>query len=200
MSAEPAAQGLTDSSGRHGSVGRHTLALFARRWPTWFAIGLSLLSWGGAPLSTLAEALLLFPLGYLAVAAFGRRWISWPAAIIGIGALAGLRFQDHIEPAAVLIASGVVFVLYALARRRFWPPADGVVQAAGWLVFVALAYLSVTVDPQLGKIVLASGWFGHALWDLYHWLKDKGVSRSFAEWCGVFDFLGAVAILTFPVQ
>jgi hypothetical protein len=200
MSAEPAVRGLTDSTGRDRRVGRHLLGQLAQRWPTWLAIGLSLLSWGGARLSALAEVLLLFPLGYLAVLALGRRGISWPAAIIGIGAVAGLRFQDRIEPAALLLASGVVLVLYAVARRRFWPPADGIVQAAGWLGFVALAYLSVTVDPQLGKIILAGGWFGHALWDLYHWLKDKGVSRSFAEWCGVFDFFGAIAILTFPVQ
>jgi hypothetical protein len=36
------------------------------------------------------------------------------------------------------------------------------------------------------------------LWDLYHWRADKGVSRSFAEWCGVLDLLGAIAILAYP--
>jgi hypothetical protein len=49
-----------------------------------------------------------------------------------------------------------------------------------------------------GKYVLVAGWLGHALWDLYHWRADKGVSRSFAEWCGVLDLLGAIAILAYP--
>jgi hypothetical protein len=82
--------------------------------------------------------------------------------------------------------------------RRFWPPGDGLIQASGWLAFVLLALLSVAVSPQVGKFVLAAGWLGHAVWDYYHWRADKGVSRSFAEWCGVFDLLGAIAILAYP--
>ena len=63
---------------------------------------------------------------------------------------------------------------------------------------VLLALLSVAMSPQVGKFVLAAGWLGHAVWDYYHWRADKGVSRSFAEWCGVFDLLGAIAILAYP--
>jgi hypothetical protein len=162
------------------------------------AVAITALTWGGAPLQALAQALLLFPLGYLAVSATGRRGISWPAAVLGIGALAALRVQDHISPAVVLIVSGAVLVLCSMVWRRFWPPSDGLIQASAWLGFVLLAMLAVTVNPQLGRYVLAAGWLGHALWDLYNWRADKGVSRSFAEWCGVFDLLGVFAILAYP--
>jgi hypothetical protein len=38
----------------------------------------------------------------------------------------------------------------------------------------------------------------HALWDIAHWRANRVVSRSFAEWCAVFDFIGGVSILIFP--
>jgi hypothetical protein len=134
------------------------------------------------------------------VTAFGRRSIAWPAAVIGIGSLAALRLQHLFDPAAVLLLGGMALVLITVGRRRFFAPSDGLVQTAGWLAFALLALLSVALDPQFGKYVLATGWLGHALWDLWHWRANKGVSRSFAEWCGVFDLLGAVAILSFPLS
>jgi hypothetical protein len=196
--AEQTGSDLADQTG--GQVGwfRRALAACAKRWPTLLAVAITALTWGGAPLQALAQALLLFPLGYLAVSATGRRRISWPAAVLGIAALAALRVQDHTNPALVLILSGAVLVVCAMVWRRFWPPGDGLIQAFAWLAFVLLALLSVAVSPQVGKFVLAAGWLGHAVWDYYHWRADKGVSRSFAEWCGVYDLLGAIAILAYP--
>ena len=51
-----------------------------------------------------------------------------------------------------------------------------------------------------GRYVVAAGWFGHAAWDLAHLRADKVVSRSFAEWCTVFDILRAIGILVLPLR
>lgn len=196
MSVGRPTAGQSGAELHHAAPRRSVVAVLARRWPTWTALVLAIATWGAAPIPALAEALLLFPLGYLAVAAIGSRRISWPAAVIGVTALAGLRLQHWVDPAAVLISAALVLIGWAVVRQRFLPPADGALQTIGWCAFVAFAAVAVAVDPAIGTPVIAAGWAAHAAWDLYHWLRNRGVSRSFAEWCGVFDLLGAVAILT----
>jgi hypothetical protein len=51
----------------------------------------------------------------------------------------------------------------------------------------------------VGRYIVAAGWFGHAAWNFAHLRADKVVSRSFAEWCTVFDVLRAVGILILPM-
>jgi hypothetical protein len=36
---------------------------------------------------------------------------------------------------------------------------------------------------------------GHAAWDAHHYLRDRVVARSYAEFCGVLDLLVGAAIL-----
>jgi hypothetical protein len=54
------------------------------------------------------------------------------------------------------------------------------------------------VEPDVGRYLLAAGWISHALWDIAHWRANRVVSRSFAEWCAIFDLIGGVSILIFP--
>ena len=44
---------------------------------------------------------------------------------------------------------------------------------------------------ELGRYLVAAGWFLHGVWDLVHLRLDKVVARSYAEWCGVVDILVA---------
>lgn len=171
-------------------------AALMQRWPTWFAIVLAALTAGDpGSVGGLSDALLLFALGYLAAAVLQKRQATWVVAMVGIGALAALRLQDLVEPTVVLLAAAVAFVLWGAARGRLWPPGTLMVETAGMVVFAAIALAAVSVDPDLGLYLVAAGWAGHAAWDFAHWRADKVVSRSFAEWCGVFDLLGAVGIL-----
>ena len=73
------------------------------------------------------------------------------------------------------------------------------VETAGMVGFAAIALAAVSVDPDLGRYIVAAGWFGHAAWDFAHLRADKVVSRSFAEWWTVFDVLRAVGILILPM-
>jgi hypothetical protein len=73
-------------------------------------------------------------------------------------------------------------------------------RAPGFIIsFTAIALAALSVEQDLGRYVVAAGWIGHAAWDLAHFRADKVVSRSFAEWCAVFDVLRAVAILFLPL-
>ena len=116
-------------------------------------------------------------------------------ALVGIGALAALRLQELVEPTVVLLAAALAFVLWGVARGQMWPPGALAVETAGMVLFAAVALAAASVEPDLGLYLVAAGWAGHALWDFAHLRADKVVSRSFAEWCGVFDLLGAVSIL-----
>ncbi|MET9832081.1 hypothetical protein ABZ078_22905 [Streptomyces sp. NPDC006385] len=65
----------------------------------------------------------------------------------------------------------------------------------GALVFGGLALAGLAVDQDLGRCLVAAGWFLHGVWDFVHLRLDKVVSRTFAEWCGVIDVLVAVQLL-----
>ena len=181
----------------HRAPGRRGWATaLVQRWPTWFAIALAALNAGDpGSVGGLSEALLLFALGYLAAAVIGRRRATWVVAVVGIGALAALRLQGWVEPWVVLVAAALAFVLWGAMRGRMWPSGTLMLETAGMVLFAAIALAAVSVEQDLGLYVVAAGWAGHAAWDFAHWRADKVVSRSFAEWCGVFDLLGAVGIL-----
>src|SRR4029453_1213367 len=69
------------------------------------------------------------------------------------------------------------------------------VQALGMLGFGALALAGLVADPDLGRYLVAAGWFGHGVWGFVHLKLDKVVARSYAEWCGVIDVLIAAELV-----
>jgi hypothetical protein len=66
------------------------------------------LSLDGSPsVSGLSLALLILPLGYLAMAVLRRRALTWPIVMAGIGLVVVLRAQSVVDPAAALVAMAV---------------------------------------------------------------------------------------------
>jgi hypothetical protein len=166
------------------------------RWPTALAIAPWALSRGGGGLEDsvdgFGEALLLLPLPYVIGATLQRpRLSSWPVLVVGMVVITALRIADVIAPAAVLTAVALV----VLAWTAVSAPPHGAdlrpVQAAGLAGFSAMALVGLAVDPDLGRYLVAAGWFLHGVWDAVHLRLDKVVVRSYAEWCGVFDILVA---------
>jgi hypothetical protein len=68
-------------------------------------------------------------------------------------------------------------------------------QAAGVLAFGSTGLVALFVAPELGAYLVAIALLGHAGWDAYHYLRDRVVARSYAEFCGVLDLLLGAAIL-----
>jgi hypothetical protein len=92
----------------------------------------------------------------------------------------------------------VTLFAWGAARGRLWPPGDLLPVTVGMILFTAIGLTALAISPDLGRYLLAAGWLGHAVWDIAYLRADKVVSRSFAEWCAVFDFIGGVSILVLP--
>jgi len=175
------------------------IAAIGHRWPTWLALAMVAVSVGGQEEPTgLAEGLLVFALGYLGSAVVQRRQATWLVAVVAIGAAALLRLQDEVAPSTVLLAAAVGLVLWAAVRGRLRSGAV-MLETAGMLLFGGIAIAAMAVDPGLGLYLVAAGWLGHAVWDIAHLRADTVVSRSFAEWCAVFDGLRGIGILVMAV-
>jgi hypothetical protein len=188
-----------DSSHVHQAPDRRGwVVAILHRWPTWLAIALATLTVGGSTVGILADVLPMLAFAYLAAAVLQRRRATWPLAVGIVAAFAALRLQDRVDPVVVLVAAALVLVLWGVVRGQRRRGVI-VVEAAGMVGFTAIALAAVSVDPDLGRYVVAVGWFGHAAWDFAHFRADKVVSRSFAEWCAVFDFLRALGILVLPM-
>jgi hypothetical protein len=172
---------------------RPKIDVLKRRWPTALALVLSALTFDGADSGAsvfgLAEALLLLPLGYLIVAKLERPRASWPVLMCGLSTIIVLRLLDVIAPAAVLVCIALIVLVWAAVDRQLQRSALFQVQALAMLGFGALALIGLAVDPELGRYLVAAGWFFHGLWDFVHLHMNKVVARSYAEWCGVLDIL-----------
>jgi hypothetical protein len=188
-----------DSSHAHqASDGRRWAAAIKHRWPTWLAIALAALTVGGSTVESLADVLPMLALAYLAAAVLQRRQATWLVAVVIVAAFAALRLQEWVDPVVALLAAALALVLWGAVRGQLRRGAL-VVEMSGMVGFTAIALVAVSVDQDLGRYIVAAGWFGHAAWDVAHLRADKVVSRSFAEWCAVFDFLRAVGILVLPM-
>jgi hypothetical protein len=170
-----------------------------RRWPTALALVMSALTFGGSEsadkVASLSDALVLLQLGYLVVAKVQRRRASWPGIAAGFTTIIALRALDVITPAAVLSAAALIVLIWGAADGQLHRPGAFQVQALGMLGFGAVALAGLVMDPDLGRYLVAVGWFLHGVWDFVHLKLDRVVARSHAEWCGVLDVVIAVELL-----
>jgi hypothetical protein len=170
-----------------------------RRWPTALALVSAALTWGGSEsaegVAALGEVLPLLPLLYLVVAKLRRREASWPVLAILVVPFIGLRFLDVIEPSAVVAGVALAVLVWGGIDGRLRKPDEFRLQALGMFGFGALAAAGLIVDPDVGRYIVAAGWFFHGVWDFVHLKRDKVVSRSYAEWCGVVDVLIAAQLV-----
>jgi hypothetical protein len=183
----------------NGTTRRTWTARLKDRWPTALALGMSAATFGGSRtaegLASLAEVLLLLPLLYLVVAKLRRRQASWPGLVVGTAALLVLRAFDVIAPAAVFSAVALLVLVWGAVDGRLRRSDPFRVQALGMLGFGGLALAGLVVDPDLGRWLVAAGWFLHGVWDFVHLRLDKVVARSYAEWCAVVDVLIAAEVI-----
>jgi hypothetical protein len=172
-----------------------------KRWPTAVAILLAALSLGGgesdSAVEGYGEALPLLGLGYLLIAKLERRRATWPVVFVGMTAVVVLRALD-VRPSVVMVALAVLVVVWSAASGQLQGSGLLRIEALGMVGFAGFALVGVAVDPDLGRYLVAAGWFLHGVWDYVHLWLDKVVARSFAEWCGLFDILVA-AILVFQL-
>jgi hypothetical protein len=135
---------------------------------------------------TITQALVA--LVYLGSAALDRRWSAWVVLLAGLP-VAG------VATAVVLLFASLVLLVLGVARGQLRRPGGLTLQAAGMLGFGAIALATLYVDTVLGAYLVAAALLGHAVWDAFHYLRDRVVARSYAEFCGVLDLVLGAAIL-----
>jgi hypothetical protein len=178
---------------------RRRIDVLKNRWPTALAIGPWALTLGGGEadgaVGGFGEVLLLLPLPYLIIAKSLRRGLSWPILVVGLTATVVLRGLDVVAPSAVSVAVALIILVWGAVDGQLHRSSELRVQALGWVGFAALALAGLAVDPDLGRYLVAAGWFLHGVWDFVHLWRDKVVARSYAEWCGLVDILIAAELV-----
>ncbi|MCZ4607603.1 hypothetical protein O3S80_28345 [Streptomyces sp. Lzd4kr] len=182
--------------------GPHPSAGLKRRWPTVLAVAVVALNVAASGSQDLADAvggygetLPLLPLIYLMVNQLGEPRFTWPVLGAGLVAVFGLAAQDAVAPSTVLVGLAAILLLWGAVRGTPHGRAVLGFQAGGAVLFCGLALAGLAVDADLGRYLVAAGWFLHGVWDFVHLRRDKVVSRTFAEWCGVIDILVAAQLL-----
>ncbi len=145
-----------------------------------------------------AEALLLLPTLYVVVAALGRRRLTWLVLIVLLAGYAGLRFQDQVEPWIVILAVALAAAIWGTAHGRH-RQRDFQIQLIGMIGFGILSFTGQLISPDLARYFVAAGWLAHGIWDIVHLIRDRVVSKSWAEWCAVVDILIAASLIIVPL-
>jgi hypothetical protein len=173
----------------------------AHRWPTALGIAVAALTAFGLRIdarevSFLSALVVLMPLVYVGAAAVGRRRFAWVVLLVAVTPLVLAKVLElGIDFHPAFLVAALAFLALSAARGRFHGPSGVPLQAAGMLVFGAGMLAALYVEPFLGGILVAVGLFGHAAWDAVHYVRNRVVTRSYAEFCAVLDLLVGAAVL-----
>jgi hypothetical protein len=166
------------------------------RWPT--ALGIALAALAAFDLQDgleFAALTVLMALVYLGAAALDRRWSAWVVLLAGLPLTSFIPSTWGVDPSVVLLVAAPVFLALGVARGQLRRPGGLPLQTAGMLAFGSIVLVALYVDPDLGGKLVGIAILGHAAWDAYHYLRNRVVPRSYAEFCAVVDLLLGAAIL-----
>jgi hypothetical protein len=173
----------------------------AHRWPIALGIAVAALTVfdlriDAESVSFLSALVILMPLVYVGAAVVDRPRFAWVVMLVAVTPLVLSKVLDlkiYLHPAFLVAA--LAFLALGVARGRLRGPGSVPLQAAGMLVFGAAMLVALYVEPDLGGILVAFGLLGHAAWDAVHYVRNKVVTRSYAEFCAVLDLLVGAAVL-----
>ncbi len=189
-------RGADDPPHVHRNDGRRWTSVLAHRWPTALGVAVAALTVfdlrGGTELAALT---MLMPVVYLGAAALDRRRFAWVVLLAGVAVLTVVPSSSEVVPSVGFLAAALVFFVVGAARGELRKPGGLALQTVGVLVFGSIVLAALYVDADLGGYLVAIALLGHAAWDAYHYLRDRVVARSYAEWCAVVDLLAGAAVL-----
>jgi putative effector of murein hydrolase LrgA (UPF0299 family) len=170
------------------------------RWPTVLGVAVAALTAfdlqvDAGFVSSISAVVVLMALVYIGAAALDRRRASWAVLLAGLLPALFIPATSGINPSVILLAAAAAFLVVGVARGQLRRPGGLMLQGAGVLAFGSTALAALFVAPELDAYLVAFALLGHAGWDAYHYLRDRVVVRSYAEFCGVLDLLVGVAIL-----
>lgn len=181
---------------------RRWIGILAHRWPTALGVAVAALTAFDLRIdveevSFLSALVVLMPLVYVGAAVVGRRRFAWVVLLVSVTPLLVLvkvlGSNINLHPAFLIAA--LAFLALGAARGRLRGPNSIPLQAAAMLVFGATMLVALYVEPVLGGTLVAIGLLGHGAWDTVHYVRNRVVTRSYAEFCAVLDFLVGAAVL-----
>lgn len=186
-----------DSHRAHQTLGRWRWTdVLMHRWPTALGIAVAVLAAFDVDDGREFAALtVLMALVYLGAAALDRRWSAWAVLLAGLPIAFFVPSASEVVPSVILLVAALVFLVLGVARGQWQRPGSLPLQTAGMLAFGSTALVALYVDPDLGGKLVAIAILGHAAWDAYHLVRNRVVSRSYAEFCMFVDLLLGAAIL-----
>ena len=181
----------------HQSSGRRRwTGVLMHRWPTALGIAVAALAAfdlrDGLEFATLT---VLLALVYLGAAALDRRWSAWVLLLAGLPLAFLIPSTWEIDPLVVLLVAATAFLVLGVARGLWRRPGGLPLQTVGMLAFGSTVLMALYVDQDLGGTLVAFALIGHAAWDAYHFVRNRVVPRSYAEFCIFVDLLLGAAIL-----
>jgi hypothetical protein len=189
----------TDDRSPHAH--RRWTGFLAHRWPTALGIAVAALTAFDLRIDVesvyfLSALVVLMPLVYVGAAVVDRRRFAWVVLLVAITPLVLTKVLDLkiiLHPAFLVAA--LAFLALAAARGQLRGPSSVPLQAGGMLVFGATMLVALYVEPDLSGMLVAIGFVGHAAWDAVHYVRNRVVTRSYAEFCAVLDLLVGAAVL-----
>jgi hypothetical protein len=189
-------RGADDPPHAHRNDGRRWTSVLAHRWPTALGVAVAALTVfdlrGGTELAALT---MLMPVVYLGAAALDRRRFAWVVLLAGVAVLTVVPSSSEAVPSFGFLAAALVFFVVGAVRGELRKPGGLALQTVGVLAFGSIVLAALYVDADLGGFLVAIALLGHAAWDAHHYLRDRVVARSYAEWCAVVDILAGAAVL-----
>lgn len=125
------------------------------------------------------------------ITVLAERWPTW----VALAMTAETWRQASVPPPWILLVLPSAYLVLGGIRGRLRDPRMLAVQLAGFALYLGLAVVAATVEPELAVWVVAGAWGAHSLWDLAHHRADAVVPRGYSEWCFVVDLVIAVTIV-----
>ncbi len=147
------------------------------------------------PATEFAALTVLMALVYLGAAALDRRWSAWVVLLAGLPLAIFIPSISGVDSSVVLLVAAPVFLVLGVPGGQVQIPGGLPLQTAGMLAFGSTVLVALYVDPDFGGKLVAIAILGHAAWDVYHYLRNRVVPRSYAEFCAALDLLLGAAIL-----
>lgn len=94
-----------------------------------------------------------------------------------------------------LVACALAYLVIGLVRGELRRPRPALAQLGGVVAFGAVAVVALLVDPDVGRYVVAAGWFAHAAWDVVHFRARLVVPTWYSLACVVVDAFVGVSLV-----
>lgn len=125
------------------------------------------------------------------VALLKHRWPAWLALAMTIDSW----FHPMVPNPWLVMILPTAYLVIGTARGTLRGRGIVALLVAGFVGYLALVMVTLSVNEDIARYLVAAGWLAHAVWDVAHHRANKVVPRGYAEWCAVVDTVIGLTII-----